>query len=250
MGNSVYNYLKDPKLVRSIQECLGVKQILPHAETAHDGGVPAGINGVLSNGNLGWLATKVKRRKRLKQPTSSSGAPPSSHKAEESRNPPDIIVETIPVLDIFFRLATELGYEPFYITFIPFFIWNVDTFMTRHIVVMWIGSMYLGQACKALFRWERPASPPAIRLEHNPSLETEFGFPSTHATVSTTIPFYLAYRAFLRYEASHTTKASAAHCHCDIFNLDSSVDWTACCSYLVWICVSQQTLPGRPHTPG
>ena len=241
MGNSVRrvcNYLKDPKLVRSIQECLGVKQIIPHAETADVVGVPAGINGAVSNGNLGWLATK--RRKRLKHPGSSSGAPPSSPKAEESRNFPDIIVETIPVLDIFFRLATELGYEPFYITFIPFFIWNVDTFMTRHIVILWIGSMYLGQACKALFRWSRPASPPAFRLENNPSLETEFGFPSTHATVSTTIPFYFAYRAFLRYKASTCTmQIEGQPAIIVILHLDSPVDWATCCSILVWICVSQ-----------
>ena len=206
MGNTVrtiIHYLQDPILVRNVQERLGVKQI-PSKTTGEDEGVTTSAdtcsvsrgNGVItrdderSGGNLSWLATK--RRKRLKLPSSPEASPPPS---------PDIIVETIPVLDIFFRLATELGYEPFYITVIPFFVWNVDTFMTRHIVVLWIGSMYMGQACKALFKKKRPASPPAFRLEVNPSLETEYGFPSSHATVSTTIPFYFAYRAFLRYEA-------------------------------------------------
>lgn len=224
MGNtvrSVYNYLKDPYLVRTIQEQLGVKQIIPlhaqvDAETAANGGVPAAAlseaghdsdSSASANGhgvNLSWLTTKVKRRKRLKHPGSSTVSPPSSPKTEEAIKFSDIIVETVPLLDIFFRLATELGYEPFYITFLPFFIWNVDTFMTRHVIIMWIGSMYVGQASKALFRYKRPSSPPAIRLENNPSLETEYGFPSTHAIVSTTIPFYLAYRAYLRYKVCNT----------------------------------------------
>ena len=215
MGNTVglglrtsYDYLKDPNLVRRIQEQLGVKQIVPQHDDTAVGGVPTSCgntgngNNLVRNGhggNLSWLATKVKRRKRLKHPNSSTFSPPSS---PESIKFPDIIVETLPMLDIFFLLATELGYEPFYITFMPFFIWNVDTFMTRHVILMWIGSMYLGQASKALFKWKRPSSPPAIRLENNPNLETEYGFPSTHAIVSTTVPFYFAYGAFLRYEAS------------------------------------------------
>lgn len=224
MGNTVrtiVHYLQSPVLVRSVQERLGVKQI--HVKTAdEDEGVTTAnaasssasrANGVIrrddagSGGNLPWLA--IKRRKRLKLPSSPEASPPPS---------PDIIVETIPVLDIFFRLATELGYEPFYITVIPFFIWNVDTFITRHVVVLWIGSMYMAQACKALFKMKRPASPPAIRLELNPSLETEYGFPSGHATVSTTIPFYFAYRAFLRYEACNYCMPCILHTvHVDTF---------------------------------
>lgn len=215
MGNTLRTacyYLKDPNLVRAIQERLGVKQIIPlHTQTADGtadaGDVPAvsvshdlSVSAINGHGdNLGWLSTKVKRRKRLKPPGSSAISPPSSPESEDSKLP-DIIVETLPVLDIFFRLATELGYEPFYITFLPFFVWNIDTYMTRHVIIMWIWSMYLGQACKALFQWKRPSSPPAIRLENNPSLETEYGFPSTHAIVSTTIPFYLAYCAYFRYK--------------------------------------------------
>ena len=202
-------YLQDPQLVRRIQERLGVKEIVSGKTDDHKnvGGAGStdsreglGANGSVANGALGgasnlrWLATK--RRKRLKHPVFPHLSPLSSPEPE------GMVVETIPVLDIFFKLATELGYETFYITVIPFLIWNVDAFATRHIVMLWIGSMYMGQALKTLFRVRRPASPPAIRLEINPSLETEYGFPSTHATVSTTIPFYFAYRAFLRYEAS------------------------------------------------
>lgn len=224
MGNTVraaVDYLQDPLLVRSIQECLGVKKIVtpktPDANTNNIGSPcsksnlrnssePAvGARGkktldadsTIANGggrNLSWLARK--RRKRLPRPVSPHLSPVSSPEPE------DIVVETIPILEIFFKLATELGYEPFYITVLPFLVWNVDTLVTRHMVILWIGSMYIGQACKALLKVKRPASPPAIRLEINPSLETEYGFPSSHAIVSTTIPFYFAYRAFLRYSVS------------------------------------------------
>ena len=224
MGNTVraaVNYLQDPQLVRSIQERLGVKEIVTAPSKSNGGpasesaeverkgrragrsrtsayGPVANGGGALVGGggsNLGWLAAK--RRKRLRHPVSPHLLSPIS-----SPEPEDIIVETIPALEIFFKLATELGYEPFYITVIPFLIWNVDTLVTRHMVVLWIGSMYIGQALKALLRIRRPASPPAIRLEINPSLETEYGFPSSHATVSTTIPFYAVYRAYLRYNVS------------------------------------------------
>ena len=206
MGNTirrVVDGLKDPYLVRGVQELLGVKEILPDVNNSV-GGHSVGDEAVANGGSFQWLASKAKSRKRLKHPASSTGAasPPSSPESEKSVHFPDIVVETLPVLDIFFRLATELGYEPFYITFIPFLIWNVDTTIARHIVIIWICSMYLGQASKALFQWRRPSSPPAFRLENNPSLETEYGFPSTHAIVSTTIPFYIAYSSFFRYEAS------------------------------------------------
>ena len=207
MGNSmkrVSDGLSDPRLVRSIQEWLGVKEIVAEVDAAWGGTAPQDET-VGNEVGLRWLASKAKTRKRLRHPGSSSGtfpSPPSSPEFEKSLQPPDIVVETLPVLDIFFRLATELGYEPFYITFVPFLVWNVDTTISRHIVTIWILSMYLGQASKALFRWNRPSSPPALRLENNPNLETEYGFPSTHAIVSTTVPFYIAYGAFNRYEAS------------------------------------------------
>ena len=190
------NYLRDPCLVRAVQECLGVKQIVSEADKDPCETKAVVANGSVANG-VNWLATKVKSRKRLKHPGSSPH--PLSSDQNVRTQLPDIVVETIPLFDIFFRLATELGYETFYITFFPFLMWNVDVPMARHAIVLWIGSMYLGQASKALFKWRRPSSPPAIRLEHNPDLETEYGFPSTHAIVSTTVPFYCAYYMFSHY---------------------------------------------------
>ncbi len=225
----VRNYLRDPYLVRRIQECFGVKQIsmlIPRDDTDvvskanqdsdDDPDVPTNATGATNpsttfeaanggggfmNGSIEWLASKAKVRHRLKRPSvtpSPGDGPPTSKDAPQKLI--EIVVESIPLFDIYFRLATELGYEPFYITFVPFLLWNVDSLLARHVVLLWCASMYVGQACKALFKWNRPASPPAFRLEQNPILEAEYGFPSTHAIVSTTFPFYFLYACVGRYQ--------------------------------------------------
>ena len=208
-------YLADPHLVRQIQERLGVRQISdtdlagtppPHTpspdaeqrrQSVGDDAGAVKAASVASNGLVNgyrWLSSKT--RKRVKTPESTSPA--------SSPEPANIVVETFPLFNIFFRLASELGHEPFYITYFPFLIWNIDTAMGRHVVVLWCVSMYVGQACKALFKRKRPPCPPAIRLVSNPLLETEYGLPSTHATVATTIPFYHLYCLHHRYNVRYT----------------------------------------------
>ena len=204
MGNTIRHVtevLKDPYTVRRVQERFGVKQVPCTEETDEKDDVVSKASGrsssTYANGvSLTWLARK--KKKRLCRPGSSTDLNNLTSSPEREKVV-EIVVETLPVLDVFFRLATELGHEPFYITFFPFLTWNVDTAMARHVVVIWCASMYLGQASKALFRWNRPSSPPALRLENNPNLETEYGFPSTHAIVSTTVPFYIAYYLFGHY---------------------------------------------------
>ena len=236
MGNTVKrvtDYLRDPYLVRRIQEGFGVKQITVSAPPAADSQEPKAsltasastgnstssstdvrsddvifANGGPKNGKIDWLSSMTKKRRSLKVPGSRTtspnpaSSPPSSPESDTAPEFPDVIVESHSFLDIYFRIATELGYEPFYITFIPCMFWNVDSHVGHHFVIVWCLSMYVGQACKALFRWSRPASPPAVRLEQNPNLETEFGFPSTHAIVSTVIPFFVVYCCFGRYDVS------------------------------------------------
>lgn len=241
MGNRLSNtveYLKDPFLVRRIQEYLGVQQITleedngDQSANSSDRDNPKSGNSSDSNENppkkghrrlssrdsnsdpngtvpstntIEWLKSNIKVRRRLKSspsPVSSRTASPEPDRQQTSGSvsPVEVIVESYPLLDIYFRLAAELGYEPFYITFLPLMAWNIDTLVTRHVIVFWCLSMYVGQACKQLFKLQRPASPPALRIEQNPDLETEYGFPSTHAIVSTTIPFYYLYSCFGRYE--------------------------------------------------
>lgn len=244
MGNTLEGavaYLKDPFLVRRIQEYFGVTQItleedstgttgdqslassnderVNPGKSSSSGGDPpmkkghrrlssrdsnSDPNGTVAAGSaysIDWLKSNIKVRKRLR---SSPSPVPSRTASPEPENvtptPVEVIVESYPLLDIYFRLAAELGYEPFYITFLPAMMWNVDSLVARHVVIIWCLSMYIGQACKQLFKIRRPDSPPALRLEHNPDLETEYGFPSTHAIVSITIPFYYLYSCFGRYE--------------------------------------------------
>jgi len=210
MGNTVKratDYLRDPYLVRSIQETFGVRQIVIPPATSESGSSSADesateANGGLMNGRLEWL-TSVKARRRLKRSPSASPRTSidiSSRDGNAHDFPDGVFIESIPLLDIYFRLATELGYEPFYITFLPCMFWNFDVYVARHVVILWCISMYVGQACKAVFKWKRPTSPPVFRLEDNPKLEAEYGFPSTHAIVSTVIPFYYLYSCVFRYE--------------------------------------------------
>ena len=210
MGNTVKrvtDYLRDPYLVRRIQETFGVRQIVIPLAAASES-TPSSAdesateaNGGLMTGGLEWL-TSVKVRRRLKHSPSTS--PRASISSCDSDTPeaefPNVTTESIPLLDIYFRLATELGYEPFYITFLPSMFWNFDGYIARHVVFLWCISMYVGQACKAIFKWKRPSSPPVFRLEDNPKLEAEYGFPSTHAIVSTIIPFFYLYSCYFRYE--------------------------------------------------
>ena len=238
LSNTV-QFLRDPELVRKFQEFCGVKQVLqdstlpsiPESETDNEADEPDPSSSkdtkpgqketqrrrghsressgehqskLLVNGNgLDWL----KRRHRIK----SSPTPSPSHSRTSSLDSEidpailepvqiEVIVESYPLLDVYFRLATQCGYEPFYITVLPFLFWNVDGLVARNAVVLWGMSMYVGQACKQLFQWKRPPNPPALRLEDNPNLETEYGFPSTHAIVSTVLPSYLLYGTYGRYE--------------------------------------------------
>lgn len=175
--------------MRRFQEACGVKEVKKSSSQEK-----LKLGSASPDGPVDWLISKTKVRRRLK--SHSAGNSPGS-----SPEPPDVIeCECIALVDVYFRIATELGYEPFYITFFPILFWNIDSYLARHAVLLWCFSMYIGQASKALVKWKRPDSPPAIRLEQNSNLETEYGFPSTHTIVSTTVPFYCLYSCFNRYE--------------------------------------------------
>ena len=231
------DYLGDPYLVRRIQERFGVQQIHSSADppphttgTVHSGG-----NGVVLNPTDGykWLASKTRRR--LKHVRSDSSTSSTNSLSPE----PEIIVETYPVLNIFFRLASELGHEAFYITFFPFLFWNADTNLGRHIVLLWCSSMYVGQACKALFKWKRPACPPAIRIDTNPRLNTEYGLPSTHATVATTVPFYIAYFLNHRYYVCFPTCFPTLNSRYSLLQLSLWIGLPVATVWCVSVCLSR-----------
>ncbi|XP_016090876.1 sphingosine-1-phosphate phosphatase 1-like [Sinocyclocheilus grahami] len=97
-----------------------------------------------------------------------------------------------------FTLGTELGNELFYISFFPFFMWNVDAYVSRRLVVVWVLVMYLGQCTKDVIRWPRPASPPVVKVEM--FYNSEYSMPSTHAMSGTAIPLCLFLLTYSRWE--------------------------------------------------
>ncbi|XP_028996038.1 sphingosine-1-phosphate phosphatase 1 [Betta splendens] len=97
-----------------------------------------------------------------------------------------------------FTFGTELGNEFFYITFFPSIIWNVDAFVGRRLIMVWVWVMYLGQCTKDVLRWSRPASPPVVKVEM--FYNSEYSMPSTHAMSGTAIPFALFFMTYGRWQ--------------------------------------------------
>lgn len=111
-----------------------------------------------------------------------------------------------------FTFGTELGNELFYITFFPFVIWNVDAFVGRRLIMVWVWVMYLGQCTKDVIGWSRPASPPVVKVEM--FYNSEYSMPSTHAMSGTAIPFSLFIMTYGRWEYSFSLGFSLALCWC------------------------------------
>ena len=93
-----------------------------------------------------------------------------------------------PLLYYFFMTAAAAGNELFYIVALPSLFWLVNVDLARRMIITWGIIYYVGQSAKDLLKLPRPQSPPVTRLESH--YETEYGFPSTHAMVSFTLPLY------------------------------------------------------------
>lgn len=99
-----------------------------------------------------------------------------------------------------FSLGTELGNELFYILFFPFCIWNLDAWLGRRLIIIWVWVMYVGQCTKDVIRWPRPASPPVVKLEV--FYNSEYSMPSTHAMSGTAIPLALLLLSYGRWQVT------------------------------------------------
>ncbi|XP_073927937.1 sphingosine-1-phosphate phosphatase 2 isoform X2 [Castor canadensis] len=97
-----------------------------------------------------------------------------------------------------FRFSAALGQEVFYITFLPFTQWNIDPYLSRRLVVIWVLVMYVGQVAKDILKWPRPSTPPVVKLEKR--VIAEFGMPSTHAMAATAISFTFLISTMDRYQ--------------------------------------------------
>nr|XP_060610276.1 sphingosine-1-phosphate phosphatase 1 [Anolis sagrei ordinatus] len=103
-----------------------------------------------------------------------------------------------PLLYYLFSLGTELGNELFYILFFPFCIWNLDAWLGRRLIIIWVWVMYVGQCTKDVIHWPRPASPPVVKLEI--FYNSEYSMPSTHAMSGTAIPLALLLFSYGRWQ--------------------------------------------------
>ncbi|XP_039175453.1 sphingosine-1-phosphate phosphatase 1 [Crotalus tigris] len=97
-----------------------------------------------------------------------------------------------------FSFGTELGNELFYMMFFSTSFWNVDAWLGRRLIIIWVWIMYLGQCTKDLIRWPRPASPPVVKLEV--FYNSEYSMPSTHAMAGTAIPVSLFLLSYGRWQ--------------------------------------------------
>lgn len=97
-----------------------------------------------------------------------------------------------------FRFSAALGQEVFYITFLPFTHWNIDPYLSRRLMIIWVLVMYIGQVAKDVLKWPRPSSPPVVKLEKR--VIAEYGMPSTHAMAATAISFTLLISTMDRYQ--------------------------------------------------
>lgn len=192
----VCDYLLDFEKVRNFQELCGLKgeetKTYETDELKYD-------SILLNQYKLGKSVTQLGEEKYCKSPNSQN------FKANDSYTVHNWF------LYYFFRFGSFLGQETFYITFIPFVFWNVDPFIGRKMIVVWVVTMYIGQALKDLIKWPRP-SYPAFRLETR--VQAEYGLPSTHAIAGLVLPFSFLLASYGRYDIPLGTGVSIATLWC------------------------------------
>ncbi|XP_072538833.1 sphingosine-1-phosphate phosphatase 1 [Salminus brasiliensis] len=118
-----------------------------------------------------------------------------------------------------FTIGTELGNEMFFIVFFPFLMWNVDAYVSRQVILVWVWVLFFGQSTKDLVGWTRPASPPVVKVEV--FYIFEYSMPSVHAMTGTSVPFCLFLLTYDRWEYPF------------LFGLSVAICWS------FWVCISR-----------
>lgn len=231
-------YLQDPHLVARFQHFCGVRGTFSRSGAGkaadrtpplnngalhrHSDGESDGENSAVTGAGEGEKKTEVRRRTADLNLKEGSESPPQNGAAGgapelRGENGSEAPVKVKPLrknsltgdagqefliqnrfLYYMFTLGTELGNEPFYITFFPFIAWNVDAFVSRRLIMVWVWVMYLGQCTKDVVGWSRPASPPVVKMEM--FYNSEYSMPSTHAMSGTAVPFSLFLLTYGRWE--------------------------------------------------
>ncbi|XP_010582489.1 PREDICTED: sphingosine-1-phosphate phosphatase 1 [Haliaeetus leucocephalus] len=208
-------HLQDPRKVAAFQRLCGVEGPSGWAEAEQraggrgrvvNGGPPAaeragGRGHPAGNGTVPGGAAPPQRWRRRPRRNSLTEEDGSQEFSTRSR-----------FLYYLFSLGTELGNELFYILFFPFCIWNLDAWLGRRLIIIWVWVMYLGQCTKDVIRWPRPASPPVVKLEV--FYNSEYSMPSTHAMSGTAIPLALLLLSYGRWQYPLMFGLILAFCWC------------------------------------
>ncbi|KAM3874827.1 sphingosine-1-phosphate phosphatase 2 [Diretmus argenteus] len=166
--------LQDPDLVARFQRRCG---LFPSEVAHHSGGKTRAPSGSERHAD---------KRQRLKERCDHQDNNSNYEYNENGCSRPPYEVRNW-LLYFLFRLSAGLGHEVFYITCLPCIHWNLDPFLCRRLINIWILVMYVGQVMKDVLKLPRPSSPPVVKLEMR--VDAEYGLPSTHAMAATAISF-------------------------------------------------------------
>lgn len=193
----VIEYLKSPELVVRLQQWFGIQYLDPidHSDStkkdSEDDGI--GLCSISTNVYDNHLrpTTTVHHTRHIPNPSQPQDLSVSDSTSDEGFNEPkqhdspSRYLITNRFWYYLFVLGTEMGDEIFYAATIPFWFWNVDGAVGRRVVLVWATVMYIGQGLKDIIKWPRPGWP-VQRLQTKWGME--YGMPSTHAMVASSMP--------------------------------------------------------------
>jgi len=193
---SVISYLQDAETVAKFQRLCGIVRKSVSEQYEDDRAVDG--RGCVVNEDMNGYP-RIKSRSSSTVLDSRDVTPTSAYLLHTAGHSVDYEV-TNRFLYYLFHFGANLGNEIFYMTFFPFWFWNIDGCVGRQLCTFWCIFMYIGQATKDIVKLPRPASPPVIQLEKRYALE--YGMPSTHAMVGAGIPFAIFFLTKERYIVS------------------------------------------------
>jgi len=214
---SVISYLQDAETVAKFQRVCGIVRVSDASLERRSAGTGGRCSSVCEDINGFQTADKRTPPTILDGEDVTATSAPILHTTNQSLD----YEITNRFLYYLFHFGANLGNEIFYMTFFPFWFWNIDGYVGRQLCTFWCIFMYIGQATKDIIKLPRPASPPVIQLEKRYALE--YGMPSTHAMVGAGIPFAIYFLTRERYIVSisfYTYTHTLTHTHTHTVLLD------------------------------
>lgn len=140
MWTDFIEYLNDPLLVVKVQNFFGVI----YKTISHEGSAEITNSERLNRENEGF---ELKQHKRV--PSNISSSSQSSYDTDTSAESAGREEVVCHINNKFwywlFVVGTALGDEIFYVTFIPFWFWNIDGAVGRRVILVWTIVMYIGK---------------------------------------------------------------------------------------------------------